>query len=65
MLCGFLDLGNGASKCNTVSFGAFAMCELLHGSFFTNIDGDFISNENIAKASMPTNTVQSHVNTIS
>ena len=60
-----LVLGNGASKCNMVSFNVSAISKLMHGNFFNNIDGDFSTNENAATASMPINNVQSHANIIS
>ena len=45
-LDGLLILGNGASKCNMVSFNVSAMSKLLHGKFFTNNDGNLVANEN-------------------
>ena len=60
-----LVLGNGASKCNMVSFNVSAMSKLMHGNFFNNNDRDLSTNENTATASMPINNVQSHANVLS
>ena len=45
-LDGLLVLGNGASKCNMVSLNVSAMSKLLHGKFYTNNDGNFVTNKN-------------------
>ena len=59
-----LDVCDGASKCNIVSFIGFTTIKLVDAAFLTKTDVDFVTNENCAFVSMPTNNIQSHVTII-